>query len=202
MVNHMSKRRQPYKKKAFESTGSNSDTSSNIFESMLLSSAFQSLKPSAKVLYVYCKAQYYAQKDREKAELLQMLQAADPDIKIDPKLLFSMNQTKWRSKYGIYNKGNERGFYRDRDELIAKGFIICLQSGKRARHKSVYTFSDHWQRFILEKPDYQSPSAVDCEATPQSEHQIACEWWYLITDTAHACAVHHGILYKCVYIFP
>lgn len=58
----MSKRKMPYRKKPFESTGVSSDTSANIYMSMIMSVAWRQLSSNQKVLYVYCKAQYYAEK--------------------------------------------------------------------------------------------------------------------------------------------
>ena len=60
----MSKRGKPYLKKSFESSGASSDTSANIYCSMINSAAWLDLTASQKVLYVTCKAQYYAEKKK------------------------------------------------------------------------------------------------------------------------------------------
>ena len=51
-----------YEKKTFESDCSSSDVSANIYLSMLTSPAFMDLSNGQKVLYLYCKSQYYAEK--------------------------------------------------------------------------------------------------------------------------------------------
>ncbi len=127
-------RKRRYVKKPFESKGSNSDTSANIYMSMLQSEAWHALTPNQQVLYVYCKAQYYAEKKHPNG---------------DP-LCFTMNQSKWNKLYGLYTKNNARGFYRDITALIEHGFIICVESGQATRTKSIYRFSDAWQRYGTE----------------------------------------------------
>lgn len=120
-----------YQKKAFESDGNSSDTSSNIYMSMLMSTAWQSLSKPQQVLYMYCKAQYYAEKKK-------------PD---NNPLYFTMNKSKWNSLYNLYTNSNSAGFYRDIKALIEKGFIICVESGAITRTKSIYSFSSMWQKY-------------------------------------------------------
>ena len=71
----MGKRKKPYQPKSFESTGISNDTSSNIYESMLLAPAFQDLSKNQRLLYVCMKAQYYGKrkpgKDNPEIESLQ-----------------------------------------------------------------------------------------------------------------------------------
>lgn len=127
----MSKRKTPYQKKPFESTGASSDTSANLYMSMLLSDAWRSLTAQQQRLYLYCKAQYYAEKQKPNS---------------DP-LCFTMNQSKWAGLYGIYEKSNAKGFYRDMAALIAAGFVICVECGAATRTKSIYRFSSMWQKY-------------------------------------------------------
>lgn len=127
----MSRRKQPYQKKAFESTGASNDTSSNIYTSMLLSDAWRSLTAQQQRLYLYCKAQFYGQKTKPNG---------------DP-LCFEMNQSKWCGLYGLYEKSNAKGFYRDMSALIGAGFLTCVACGAITRTKSVYRFSSMWQKF-------------------------------------------------------
>ena len=58
----MSRRKPPYQKKPFESNGASNDTSANLYMSMLLSDAWRALTAQQQRLYLYCKAQYYAEK--------------------------------------------------------------------------------------------------------------------------------------------
>lgn len=120
-----------YKKKGFESTGTNSDTSANIYESMLLSPAWMDLTASQKVLYLTCKAQYYAEKTKP----------------LDDGTCFTMAPQKWADKYGLYAKTNGEGFYRDISALIEHGFIRCRQGGKASRTKTIYQFSEKWKLY-------------------------------------------------------
>ena len=130
----MAKKRK-YIKQAFESTGANSDTSANIYVSMLLSTAWQDLSASAQCLYVVCKAQYYAEKSKPN----------------DDPLCFTMSQAKWSGLYKLYKKSNAKGFYRDMAALIEHGFISCVESGACTRTKSIYRFSAKWR-------DYGTPA--------------------------------------------
>jgi len=118
-----------YEKKPFESSCSSSDTSANIYESMLLSPAWLELKASPKALYVACKSQYYAEKTKPNSNNCQ----------------FTMNKYKWCDKYKLYTNANSSSFYRDMSALIEKGFIKCIECGFVTRTKSIYQFSDKWQ---------------------------------------------------------
>lgn len=130
----MSRRKQTYQKRPFESTGTSSDTSANLYMSMLLSDAWKDLTAQQQRLYLYCKAQYYAEKQKPH----------------DDVLCFTMNQSKWCGLYKLYEKTNAKGFYRDMGELIAHGFVSCVECGAISRTKSVYQFSSKWQQFGTE----------------------------------------------------
>ena len=127
----MGKRKTPYQKKTFESAGTSSDTSANVYMSMLLSSAWKDLTANQQRLYVYCKAQFYAEKRKPNS---------------DP-LCFTMNQTKWADLYGLYQRNNAAGFYRDMSALIEHGFVSCVECGAVTRTKSIYKFSPMWQKW-------------------------------------------------------
>lgn len=118
-----------YQPKSFESNGSPSDTSSNIFNSMLTSKAWKALTKNQRLLYVYCKAQYYGEKNTERQEY------------------FTMNKSKWCGVYEIYTPGNASSFYKDMGELINKGFIDCVACGADTRTKSIYALSSRWLKF-------------------------------------------------------
>lgn len=127
----MSRRKQPYQKKAFESTGASSDTSANVYMSMLLSPAWKDLTANQQRLYLVCKAQYYAEKQK---------------INGDP-LCFTMNQSKWADLYGLYKRNNAASFIRDMTALIEHGFVSCVECGAISRSKSIYRFSSKWQKW-------------------------------------------------------
>lgn len=127
----MSRRKTPYQKKSFESTGASSDTSANIYMSMILSPAWKELTANQQRLYLYCKAQYYAEKRKPN----------------DDPLCFTMNQSKWADLYGLYKRNNAASFYRDISALIEHGFVACVECGAITRTKSIYRFSSMWQRW-------------------------------------------------------
>lgn len=131
----MSSRKNQYEKQPFESDCSGSDTSSNIYESMLRSPAWIDLKPTAQVLYLVCKSQYYAEKKKPI---------------ISDRRSFTMNQGKWADSYKLYRKDNAKAFYRDMAALIEHGFIDCIESGANTRTKSIYQFSSRWHDYGTE----------------------------------------------------
>lgn len=127
----MSKRKKTYQKKAFESDGSPSDVSANIYMSMILSPAWKNLTANQRQLYLYCKAQYYGEKKKP----------------TDNPLKFTMNQTKWADMYGLYKRNNAASFTRDMTALIEHGFVVCSSCGATTRKKSIYRFSEKWQQW-------------------------------------------------------
>ena len=143
----MSRKKQKYNPKAFESVGehfinqkgkSQIDTSANIYESMLQSAAFKSLTTKQQILYVYCKAQYYGKrkpkKDYEKQGLFQA----------DEYFFFNIGLAE---EYGLYTMANHKRLYTDLKALEKAGFIRCEKSGKGHKEKNVYCFSDKWQKW-------------------------------------------------------
>ena len=127
-------KKRTYEKKPFESTGIGSDTSANIYMSMLMSKAWRQLTANQRDLYVHCKAQLYAEKNKPN----------------DNQLCFTMNQSKWCGLYALYKKTNAKGFYKDIAALISYGFIECVECGANTRTKSVYRFSSMWQKYGTE----------------------------------------------------
>lgn len=135
----MSRKRNKYRPKSFESAGNSNDTSANIYESMMLSPAFKALSNRQRLLYVCCKAQYYGKrkpaKDFKELDLYQ------------EETCFYMNRATIR-KYGIYPDSSNKEFYKDIEELIAKGFITReLQGGGNGHTKSVYKYSSKWRDY-------------------------------------------------------
>lgn len=129
------KKRSTYQKKPFESTGKSDDTSANIYVSMQLSKAWMTLTANQKVLYLTCKTQLYAEKQKPN----------------DDPLSFTMNQSKWCGLYHLYEKSNAKGFYRDMTALIEKGFVTCVACGATTRTKSIYRLSSMWQKYGTEE---------------------------------------------------
>ena len=144
----MSNRKSEYVKQPFESDCSRSDTSANVYDSMLRSAAWIDLKPSAQALYFVCKSQYYAEKRKPI---------------ISDRTSFTMNQGKWADTYKLYRKDNSKAFYRDMAALIEHGFIDCAESGANTRTKSIYRFSSRWHDYgtqAFEVPDSVKTAAM------------------------------------------
>ena len=137
-------RRYKFKARPFESAGTfkdingteRKDTSANIYESMLLSAAYQDLKPRQQQLYVICKAQYYGKKKpREDYKDIDKFKADD---------LFYLN---WSNvlHYGLYTQTMKKEFYGDMKVLVDHGFIDVYVKGGRGKQKSIYKYSDKWR---------------------------------------------------------
>lgn len=148
----MSRKSQPYIKKPFESDGRSSDVSANIYYSMLTSAAWLDLTSNQKNLYLVCKMQFYAEKNK-------------PD---GDRSLFTLNQAKWAfsvdkdtgkrtGQYQLYNKTNAAGFYNDMQALVTHGFVRVKAHGGNGHFKTIYQFSDRWQRYG--EPDFDIPLA-------------------------------------------
>lgn len=141
-IREMPKNSKKYAPKPFESDGNASDTSANIYMSMLMSYAWQQLSKNAQVLYVYCKAQYYAEKRKPKPEHRQLSEQ-------EQRQCFTMNKSKWQKLYKIYKSDNGQ-FNKDMKQLIEYGFVELLESGKNVREKNTYILSSEWKQ--IRKP--------------------------------------------------
>lgn len=133
----MSRNNKKYQPKPFESDGNPSDTSANIYMSMLMSYAWQQLSKNAQVLYIYCKSQYYAEKRKPKTEHKVLTEQ-------EQRQCFTMNKSKWQKLYKIYNSDNGQ-FNRDMKQLIDFGFVELVEGGKNVRKKNIYMLSDKWK---------------------------------------------------------
>jgi hypothetical protein len=118
------------------------DISANIYMTMLLSQAWQSLTESQQTLYLHCKSQYYGQ--RKKPNL-------SPDDEHGSELDFYFNRYLYVTRFKLYPDSNRARFTNDMTALIEKGFIRCLYSGSQSKKKSIYRFSSDWQKY----PDFQ-----------------------------------------------
>lgn len=134
----MSRNKKIYKPKSFESTGASDDTSANIYMSMLLSPKWQELTKRQQILYVYCKAQYYAEKKKPKPMIANI---QEDEIR----QLFTMNKSKWCKLYKIYCEGGQGNFAKDMRVLQEKGFIEVIENGKTSRTKNIYKLSNKWR---------------------------------------------------------
>lgn len=144
-------RRKKYVPKPFESIGETfldqngkvrTDTSANIYESMLLSKAFITLTNKQQILYIYCKSQYYGHKKPEK------------DFPDDERLkgadFFYLNWSTVK-KYGLYKDSMHSNFYKDMKVLCEHGFIENVCSGQKRKTKTIYRFSSNWKTWETDK---------------------------------------------------
>lgn len=148
-------KKKKYIKKSFESLGNHftdyngktqTDTSANIYESMLQSPAFYTLNCRQKHLYLLCKAQYYGKKKPS---------ADYPDIEqIQPSECFYLCKHDLVKKYHFctqncdkelygYTKNNEhvKGLF---EVLEEHGLIEILVHNKATKKKNIYKLSDKW----------------------------------------------------------
>lgn len=136
---------QQWNAQPFESKGKNfttdsghirHDTFAAIYESQLQSKAYKALTNRQKMLYVYCKAQYFG-KRKPSADYPDLEQFQSPDC-------FYLNLASICS-YGLYTRNMRKEFYGDMRELEAHGFIKKLSSGRSTKTKNIYKFSDEWK---------------------------------------------------------
>ena len=118
-----------YQKKSFESSGISSDTSANIYHSMLTSVAWQTLSKPQRILYLCMKDRYYQLKRHP----------------YNNQEMFYFNKSLWKNEYQLYT--NAKQFEKDRDALIEKGFIIVVEDGYNTRTNNIYKYSDKWQKY-------------------------------------------------------
>jgi hypothetical protein len=137
----MSRKKQNYSPKGYESADNTKDTFAMIYASMLEHPAFISLTPRQKILYIYCKAQ----KNR-KTRLKPKYEYKDYDLYQDDKYFF-MNKAL-AFKYGLYKPSMGKEFYKDIHTLEQTGFIKCEdKGGGDGKTKSIYSFSDKWKDY-------------------------------------------------------
>ena len=134
----MSRRKERYRPKVFESMGNSDDVSANIYMSMLMHENWKALTKNQQILYVYCKAQMYAEKRKQKPAVRQLNET-------EQKLLFTMNRTKYVNLYGLYSDGNRQSFVKDMQALIDYGFVDLIESNGHNFKKNIYMLSDNWR---------------------------------------------------------
>lgn len=111
------------------------DTSTRVYESMLVSQAFMTLTPKQQILYVYCKAQYYG-KAKPAADYKELGLYQE-----DSYFYLSLKMVK---AYGLYTDSTHSNFYKDMKALEEHGLIKKVCGGKYKK-KSIYQYSSEWQ---------------------------------------------------------
>ena len=114
----------------------NSKKYARVYALMIESEAFKSLTSNQKVLYLYMKLEDYSG-DRPRKE----------DGREYSHEHFYFNESKWKAKHGLYSQ--RKYFTRDRDALVAKGFIKIVEHYKYGgrSQKNVYKFHDGWKEW-------------------------------------------------------
>lgn len=117
------------------------DTTTRLFESMLLSDAFTTLTPKQQILYVYCKAQFYGKrKPRDDYGKMGLFQGEEY-------FYLSLQMVK---AYGLYTDSTHANFYRDMTALEKHGLIKKVSAGQYKK-KSVYQYSGDWKTWTENK---------------------------------------------------
>lgn len=136
----MGRRKDRYVPKSFESSiNSKNDIFASIYLSMIKSDKWKNLSKNQQLLYVYCKFQYYGEKNCPKPMVKKLTEE-------EYALCFTMNKSKWCKAYNLYKEGNQAMFYKDMDALISNGFIELVECGKTSRTKNIYKFSNKWNK--------------------------------------------------------
>lgn len=119
-----------------------SDTYARITDSLLLSEAFQDLKPHIQMLYIFMREQEIGKRkpNRDFDETSSVWEA----VRSEQCFYFPWHTAK---SYSNRYKGNSSRLYKDIDVLIEHGFIEKTMSGRATRDNSVYKYSDKWQQW-------------------------------------------------------
>ena len=118
------------------------DTYARITDSVLLSPAFQDLKPHLQMLYIAMRVQ-----DIGKRKPNRDYDESSPAwemVRSEQCFYFPFHTAR---QYCSRYQGNSGRLYSDIEILIEHGFVEKVLSGKNAREKSVYRYSDKWQHW-------------------------------------------------------
>lgn len=155
----MGRKRKAWTARPFESLGERftdpvtgavrKDTSSNLFESMLLHPAFTTMKPRQQMLYVIAKAQFYGHRKpaQDFPDIEFYVETKDEEKPKPIKLNDTSFYLNWGliKRYGLYSKNGQHEFYDDLKELQRRGFIQCVSNGMSTKSKSIYRFMSDWK---------------------------------------------------------
>lgn len=123
----------------YESAGVPHDSHAKIYESMVLSEAYQDLTKNQQHLYTIMKLQRYGKRkpgSYAENEGISELQGEDK---------FFFNRALAVKKYKLYGDKNRTQFYKDIHALIEHGLIEVVSEGKPNHKKSIYKYSSKWK---------------------------------------------------------
>lgn len=137
----------------FEHNGKEqTDTTTLLTYSMMISEAFKDLTARQRMLYVYAKGQFYGARSRPCSDFPEI-----PEFKeYKGQKYFYLNHRLLSDVYGLYPKSNHRDLYNDTAALIAHGFIEWYTEPKavnKSNHmRTIYRYSEAWKDW---KPGYE-----------------------------------------------
>ena len=117
------------------------DTTTNICYSMLISPAFMDLSARQRMLYIYAKSQYFGARSRPKNDYKDI----EEYQKDGGRKYFYLNHYLLSEVYGLYPKSNTRDLYKDINVLIEHGFIEQVSNGRANQKRSIYKYSEKWK---------------------------------------------------------
>ena len=132
------------------------DKFSKIYNSLIVSDAFQDMPPTAKVVYLYCRNQAHSKTGIENltAYLYETAKMLGYDEKQTAKFL-----SKYKDGYIYFTfpaKHAEELYNLDRRNLgkylkilSDYGFIETVSCGKHQKRQNLYKFSDAWKRYKI-----------------------------------------------------
>ena len=121
------KKRRDYTPKGYESKRPGKEGYAALDWSMLTSDAWANLSPQACKLYTAMKAAHFSSK---------------PD---DVQEHFYFSSEQWAKTFRLWPRTGEKSFFKYRDELIAHGFIRCVEDNQHRHMLNVYGLSDKWK---------------------------------------------------------
>ena len=111
--------------------GKGSNVFAALYASMLQHPKWIKLSDKQKNLYTYMKLQKYGGNNNR------------PDGAFNDTFYFNWGLAS--RTYQLYQK-NKQGFYADIKALVDAGFIDRIENGRTTRTKSIYKYSDRWQK--------------------------------------------------------
>lgn len=123
------------------------DTTTMLTYSMMISDAFKDLTARQRMLYVYAKSQFYGARSRP--------HTVHKDIKdfeeYNGQRYFYLNHKLMSDVFNLYPKSNHRDLYKDIATLVDHGFIEWYTEPKsvsQSNHmRAIYRYSEAWKEW-------------------------------------------------------
>ena len=117
------------------------DTTTLLTYSMMISDAFRDLTARQRMLYVYAKSQFYGARSRPCNDYKDI----DVFKEYNGSRYFYLNHRLLSDVFGLYPKDNHRDLYKDIKALIEHGFIEKYSGGRSNRSRAIYRYSEWWK---------------------------------------------------------